>query len=325
MKRQLTFRRVAIGTLFTIATSALTLGLSPAAAQEASKAEGKASTAVNPDTVTGSGTADYITIWKSATKLGNSGLYQTSGGDVGLGTVAPKGVLDVETSNTAGTPAIQGESNATSGTAYGILGLVNSAATASGTLAVGVAGTSNATSGNTSGVLGTDYNPAGVGLFGQTVATTSSGQRGVEGIAYGPGGIGVRGDAAGNTTNLSYGLEGVATGPVDIGIAAFATSVTGQTVGLAAYDYSTSGTAAIFDAIATTGATIGAMAENASTGGTAGLFEATATSGTTAGVVASDASATGTAGIFNNLAGGNIVVGQNNGANKFRVDGSGKV
>jgi hypothetical protein len=67
MKRQLTFRRVAIGTLFTIATSALTLGLSPAAAQEASNAEGKASTAVNPDTVTGSGTADYITIWKSAT------------------------------------------------------------------------------------------------------------------------------------------------------------------------------------------------------------------------------------------------------------------
>jgi hypothetical protein len=259
MKRKLR----SISALLIIAAGILTIGLSPATAQESPKA-------VNPE-VTGSGTADFIAIWKSATALGNSGLFQT-GGEVGLGTTTPKAVLDVETANTAGTPAIQGQSKATSGTAYGILGIVNSAATASGTLAVGVAGTSNATSGNTSGVLGTDYNPSGTAGFFQAVSTTSVGQRGVEGIAYGPGGIGVRGDATGNASNLSFGLEGVVTGPIDIGISAFATSTTGDTAGIAAYDYS----------------------------------------------------ATGTAGIFNNIAGGNLLVGQNNGINKFRVDGTGR-
>jgi hypothetical protein len=263
MKRKLRTRTISISALFAIAAAALTIGLSPADAQESSKA-------VNPE-ITGTGTAEYIAIWKSATALGNSGLFQTAG-EVGLGTTTPKAALDVETANTAGTPAIQGQSKATAGTAYGIVGIVNSAATASGTLAVGVAGTSNATSGNTSGVLGTDYNPSGTAGFFQAVATTSVSQRGVEGIAYGPGGVGVRGDATGNTTNLSFGLEGVVNGPIDIAISAFATSTTGDTAGIAAYDYS----------------------------------------------------ATGTAGIFNNVGGGNILVGQNNGTNKFRVDGTGR-
>jgi hypothetical protein len=306
----------AMAALFTMSTIISTCGLSPAAAQQAEKA--------NPDTLTGSGAADYIAIWKTATRLGDSLLYQTAGGDVGLGTTTPKGVLDVETSNTAGTPAMRGGSNATSGTAYGILGIVNSSPTASGTLAAGVAGTSNGTSGNTTGVVGTDYNPSGVGVFGQAVATTSTGQRGVEGIAYGPGGIGVRGDAAGNTTSLSSGLEGVATGPIDIAVSAFATSTTGQTVGLEAYDYSTSGTGGVFQATATTGATTGLAAYTASSGGTAASFSATATTGTTTGIAVYNSSATGTAGIFNSVSGGNILVGKTSGTNVFRVDSTGK-
>jgi len=316
MNSRLRTRRAVKTTLFTIATSVLTLGLWPAAAQESGKA-------ANPDTVTGSGTKNYIPIWSTAAKLGDSGLYQT-GGEVGLGTLTPKGVLDVETANTAGTPAIRGESSATSGTAYGILGLVNTDPTAAGTLGAGVAGTSNGTSGNTAGVLGTDYNPSGVGVFGQALATTSSGQRGVQGTAYGPGGVGVRGDATGNSTNLSYGLEGVGNGPIDIGVAAFALSATGQTVGLAAYDYSTSGTGAILESTATTGATTGVAAYSFSSAGVAGLFDAGAASGSTTGILVLNNSATGTAGSFNSVAGGNILVGQNNGANKFRVDGTGR-
>lgn len=316
MKRTLRSRNLVIFTSLTIAASALTVGLSPAEAQVSDKA-------VNPETITGSGTADYIAIWKTATGLGNSAFFQT-GGEVGLGTTTPKAVLDVETANTAGTPAIQGESKATSGTAYGLLGIVNSAPTAAGTVAAGVAGTSNATSGNTSGVLGADYNPSGTAGFFEALATTSVGQRGVEGIAYGPGGIGVRGDATGNASNVSFGLEGVANGPIDIGISAFATSLTGQTAGMAAYDYSSSGTGGVFEAVANTGSTTGVAAYNSSSGGTAGLFAATAASGTTIGIEVSDASVTGTAGVFNNTAGGNILVGQNNGANKFRVDGTGK-
>src|ERR1019366_9368618 len=68
----------------------------------------------------------------------------------------------------------------------------------------------------------------------------------------------------------------------------------------------------------------GVAAYSFSSAGSAGLFDAGATSGATTGIVVLDNSASGTAGIFNNVAGGNILVGQNNSANKFRVDGTGK-
>ncbi|MGA2736668.1 MAG: hypothetical protein ABSG65_04380 [Bryobacteraceae bacterium] len=326
MNNRFRTRKVTIVTVFTITTLTMTLGLPPAAAEDnsnAGKSAPKVSETVTPDTITGSGNTGYVAKWTSTSALGNSSLYQTAG-KVGLGTTAPSGQLDVETTNTAGTPAIYGDSKATSGTAYGILGIVNSDATAAGTLAAGVSGTSNGASGNTSGVLGTDYNPSGVGVFGQAVATTSTGQRGVQGIAYGPGGIGVRGDATGNATNLSYGLEGVGNGPIDIGISAFATSTTGQTVGVEAYDYSTSGTGGVFQATSTTGSTTGLAVYDSSSSGTAGLFDASSTTGNTIGIVVYDYSPAGTAGVFNSVAGGNVLVGQNNGTNVFRVDATGK-
>jgi hypothetical protein len=319
-------RKVTIATIFAIAIFTVTFPFSPAAAEDnksTGRAAAKVSEAVAPDTITGSGNAGYLAKWTSTSALGNSTLY-TTGGKVGVGTTTPSGQLDVETSNTAGTPSIYGDSKATSGTAYGIMGIVNSAPTAAGTLAAGVDGTSNGASGNTAGVLGTDYNPSGVGVFGQAVATTSSGQRGVQGIAYGPGGIGVRGDATGNATNLSYGLEGVGNGPIDIGVSAFALSTTGQTAGLAAYDYSASGTGGIFEATATTGSTTGLAVYDSSSSGTAGVFDASSTTGNTIGIVVYNYSPAGTAGIFNSVAGGNVLVGQNNGANVFRVDATGK-
>ena len=51
----------------------------------------------------------------------------------------------------------------------------------------------------------------------------------------------------------------------------------------------------------------------------------TATTGSTTGISASVASAAGTAGVFNNTAGGKILSGQNNGVQKFAVDGNGNV
>ena len=300
MKNGQRIRTIAKSRFLTLATLTLTLAVFAAQAQENGKTEpeaAKAKSDASPATVTGSGTPGYIAIWKTSTGLADSGFYQTTSG-AGLGTQTPAAKLDVETSSTTVAPAIQGESHATSTTAYGVLGIVNSSATASGTQAAGVAGTSNGTAGNTAGVLGTDYNTAGTGVFGQAVATTSSGQRGVEGIAYGPGGIGVRGDATGNTSNVSSGVLGVVGGPIDIGVEAITTSTTGQTIGVAAY--------------------------NSSSSGAGGLFSASSTSGSTTGVIAYDASATGTAGTFDNTAGGNVLVGQNNGKNVFRVDGTGK-
>jgi hypothetical protein len=326
MKNEQSVRTVAMRKFLTTAALALTLAVVVAPAQENGKAEQKAAdnkSGASPETVTGSGTADYIAIWKTSTGLADSGLYETASG-VGLGTLTPSAKLDVESSSTTVAPAIQGESHAASTSAYGVLGIVNSSPTASGTQAAGVAGTSNGTAGNTAGVLGTDYNPSGTGVFGQALATTSSGQRGVEGVAYGPGGVGVRGDATGNTTNVSTAILGVVGGPIDIGVEAITTSTTGQSIGVAAYNGSASGTGGTFSATSTTGSTVGVSAYDTSSSGIGGLFSASSDSGSTTGIVAYDASATGTAGIFNNTAGGNVLVGQNNGKNVFRVDGTGK-
>ncbi len=161
-------------------------------------------------------------------------------------------------------------------------------------------------------------------MFVQAAAATKTGGVEYQGVAAGPGGVGVRGDATGNTTNLSFGLEGVGNGPIDIGVSAFATSTTGQTVGVQAFDYSTSGTGGVFEATATTGTTTDLAACDVSSSGTAGLFDASSTTGSTIGIVVSNYSPAGTAGKFNSVAGGNVLVGQNNGANVFRVDATGK-
>jgi hypothetical protein len=45
--------------------------------------------------VTGTGTPNHITKWITTTKLGNSGIFETAGGDVGIGTTAPVAPLDL--------------------------------------------------------------------------------------------------------------------------------------------------------------------------------------------------------------------------------------
>ena len=100
-------------------------------------------------------------------------------------------------------------------------------------------------------------------------------------------------------TATAYGVQGVATGTAGVGLIGTASSTTGFTYGLRGTSSSTSGT------------------------GVRGIDNAT--SGSTIGISGYVDSAAGTAGVFNNAAGGNILVGQNSGATKFTVDGSGDV
>ena len=100
-------------------------------------------------------------------------------------------------------------------------------------------------------------------------------------------------------TNTAYGVQGLATGTAGVGLIGTASSPTGFTYGLRGTSSSRSGT------------------------GVRGINNAT--SGSTIGVSGYVASATGTAGVFNNEAGGNILIGQNNGATRFSVDGVGDV
>ncbi len=110
--------------------------------------------------------------------------------------------------------------------------------------------------------------------------------------------LGIKGTAT-DPTNTAYGVQGVATGAAGVGLIGTATSTTGFTYGLRGTSSSASGTGVRGIAVATSGSTIGVS----------GYVD----------------SSTGTAGVFDNAAGGNILVGQNNGAAKFTVNSSGNV
>src|SRR6202050_5201877 len=49
-----------------------------------------------PGTITGSGTADFIPMFTGNTTIGNSGIFQTVGGNVGIATTTPAAKLDVK-------------------------------------------------------------------------------------------------------------------------------------------------------------------------------------------------------------------------------------
>jgi hypothetical protein len=64
--------------------------LAPAASSASAKG------AAAPGTITGNGTADFVPIFTGTTTIGNSKIFQTVGGDVGIGNTAPVAKLDVK-------------------------------------------------------------------------------------------------------------------------------------------------------------------------------------------------------------------------------------
>jgi hypothetical protein len=64
-----------------------------AATQTGAPESGQSS--VTQATPTGSGTTDYIPLWTSSSALGNSKLFQSTGGNIGVGTTTPAVLLDV--------------------------------------------------------------------------------------------------------------------------------------------------------------------------------------------------------------------------------------
>jgi hypothetical protein len=101
--------------------------------------------------VTGKGTTDYVPLWLSATKLGNSNIFQSPAG-IGIGTTAPAATLDVDGTvnaatsfNLGGTPFAYG--SATSGNAFlGFAG--NSTTTGGNNTAIGLLALGANTTGN---------------------------------------------------------------------------------------------------------------------------------------------------------------------------------
>jgi len=124
--------------------------------------------------VTG-GTTDFIPLWLSATKLGSSKMFQSTAGDVGVGTTSPAFTLDVDGTinaatryNLAGSPfdyvtrgavflgyAGNLTSTGTDDTGSGA-GALASNTSGSGNVAYGQAALFSNTSGNDNAVFGTD-------------------------------------------------------------------------------------------------------------------------------------------------------------------------
>jgi trimeric autotransporter adhesin len=80
----------------TTAAPGSTAILATAVAAPASAAQSTASLpSATEATPTGGGTANFIPLWTSTTNLGNSKLFQSTGGNIGVGTIAPVVLLDV--------------------------------------------------------------------------------------------------------------------------------------------------------------------------------------------------------------------------------------
>jgi hypothetical protein len=80
------------------ALDAETIGGKPASAFMMAPASNSKSQSpiLPPGTITGSGTADFVPVFTGASTIGNSKIFQTVGGDVGIGTTTPAAVLDVK-------------------------------------------------------------------------------------------------------------------------------------------------------------------------------------------------------------------------------------
>src|ERR1051326_3508049 len=128
--------------------------------------------------VGGSGTANSIPIWTDSKTLGNSILFQTPTGLVGIGTNKPSAMLHVTASSNNG-QIILGRNLSTSqnGSPLGVVGISN------GPFGVGVYGDAAATSGSNIGTAGLTASPDGIGVEGINDAASGNNSSGVAVVA----------------------------------------------------------------------------------------------------------------------------------------------
>jgi hypothetical protein len=304
-------------------------GAARAEAAPVAGAPAKQTTPAAPDQ-TGSGTTNYITIWTGTTTLGNSKLYQTASGNVGLGTTTPTARLEAIATTATGT-GVFGYVASTTGVNYGVTGKSES------TTGTGVLGSATATSGVNYGVYGSTASPAGTavygsggsgigvvgattngalygvsgvnsastgsgyGVYGLTASSTGTGvlgqataasgaNIGVYGSTASPAGFGVEGNATAGT-----GVVGVSTGPSGYGVYGTNAATTGNAFGVFGASASPTGSGVYGTNTATTGTAYGVNGVTASTGGVAVRGLASATSGTTYGVYGASQSPLGIA------------------------------
>jgi hypothetical protein len=78
------------------ALDAETVGGKPASSFMLAPTPNSKAPVLPPGTITGSGTADFVPVFTGTTTIGNSKIFETVGGDVGIGTTTPVATIDVK-------------------------------------------------------------------------------------------------------------------------------------------------------------------------------------------------------------------------------------
>jgi hypothetical protein len=146
--------------------------------------------------ITGSGTTNHVTKWVSATKLGNSNIFDGAAGNVGIATTSPSAKLDVN-----GTARIRDDATVNGSLSAGPITATSSSS--GGTGVFSNAGSSGGSNGviayGATGIAGYTTVNGSIAVFGN--AGSSTGSNGV--VGYGATGV------AGNSTITgSYGTFG---------------------------------------------------------------------------------------------------------------------
>jgi hypothetical protein len=173
-------------------------GLPPSAFVKASATSSTTGSNVSQPSsaITGTGTTNHVTKWVSATKLGNSNIFDAPSGNVGIATTSPSAKLDVD-----GTARIRGNATVNGGLSAGPITAASSSSGGTGVYAnAGSSGGSNGVIAiGATGVAGYTTVGGSIALFGN--AGNSTGSNGV--VGYGATGV------AGNSTITgSYGTYG---------------------------------------------------------------------------------------------------------------------
>ncbi|HXM63904.1 MAG TPA: hypothetical protein VN950_23790 [Terriglobales bacterium] len=78
------------------ALDAETIGGRPASSFMLAPTANSKAPVLPPGTITGSGTADFVPVFTGTTTIGNSKIFETVGGDIGIGTTTPVATLDLK-------------------------------------------------------------------------------------------------------------------------------------------------------------------------------------------------------------------------------------